>query len=123
MSRKLKIQGYTLHSGIDLSQASWTSDASNVTGIDNFSYILQWTSLTGVGSVQVQGGIKDTQNNQGVIIWADLDFDAIPVENTNDTALINLSTLGFEYVRLVYTKDTASAGNLKVVVSANTVGA
>ena len=123
MSRKTVITGYTLHSSVDLTDASWTSDQTNVSQIDFFAYMLEWSGLTGGGTVKVQGGIKSTRDQQGVVKWADLDLDPIPVSGSADTALINLTQLGFEYVRLVYTKDDASAGTLNVYVSAGTQGA
>jgi hypothetical protein len=126
MGRKPIVESFTLHTDIDLTQASWESDATNVKNIDFLCYAIKWASLVGAGSIQLQGGIKDVQNQQAVIQWFDLDIDPIPVDAAiaaNNTDGITVQCQGFEFVRLVYTKDDATDGTLNVYLRGTTVGA
>ena len=126
MSRKPILESYTLHTSVDLTQATWNSDSTNVKNIDFLCYAIAWASLSGTGEIQVQGGIKNVQNQQAAIQWFDLDMDPIPVDSTlgaTKTDGITIQCQGFEYLRLSYTKGTATAGTLNVYVRGSTLGA
>jgi len=100
----------------------WRSAPMKISNTDVYAYHLEWSGVVGVGKVEVEVGIRSSLDNQGVVRWALLDMDVIPVEESEGVSIISVKETGAEYIRLRYTAITSTAGTLKITSSANTVG-
>lgn len=126
MGRKPAVPPKVIHAAQAL-DTSFNSDESNISGVDKASYLCTYSGLTGTGTFKVQAGARDPRLASNVVRWADLDLDPIAVDSSvasSGTFQFNLgSELAAERVRLVYTKGTASAGTVEIMVYLSTVGA
>lgn len=98
---------YHVVSAGDLS-ASFNSAATNLQYVDRVSYDMNWTG-SAVGTIYVQGTTNGTN-------WANLDINAVVLNNATDLAVADIQTTGLVQVRLAYTR-TSGTGTINAYVS------
>lgn len=78
--------------------------------LDNISFQIEWnTNTSGTGYFTVQGSITPP-NAADTAIWSNLDVDTVLLSGTSGNALLNLSGLAFDKVRILYTQTVLSTG-------------
>ena len=106
---------------------SFNTDGEEVVQLDSVWFGMVYTTLTGTGEFKLQGGVLDQSSTANSVQWFDLDADAITIDgavSTSGNEAFNVFDVGAaEYIRVVYTKGTASAGTVDVYVSKTTRGA
>jgi len=120
-NNKQVIKPYQVVTNGDMSQSSITSSITNIQGLDNTGYQLNFTGTpTGTFSVQVsmdyQPGTSPNSQPANAGNWISLPLSpAITASGAGDVAYIDLNQLSTPYIRLVYTR-TSGTGTLQAFV-------
>lgn len=125
MARKNVVR-YTLESDSSIS-ASFNTAPTIIQFLDNVSYQINIRTTNSTGTFQIQGSndyevdpLSNTVVNAGN--WVDISGLAVSVAAANDSAIINMSNLGFFAVRVKYTSTVAGTGKCDIIVVAKQIG-
>jgi hypothetical protein len=95
--RKAVLPPYKSLSAGDLSQATVTSETSNIEGYDNVAVQINATG-TPTGTFAIEGSVDNSS-------WVAINLPTTPTLSGVDTQiLINMNGLAFPYIRAVYTR-------------------
>lgn len=106
MSKKV-LTSYAILSAQSLA-ASFNSASTNVQFLDRISYSGSWTG-SAVGSLIAQGSADGTN-------FANLDMNAINLNNASDSFVMDIQCTSLPYVRLAYTRSSGT-GSMTAVIS------
>lgn len=98
MSKKV-LTSYPILSSQSLA-ASFNSAATNAQFLDRICYSVSWTG-SAVGSLIAQGSIDNVN-------FANLDMNAITLNNATDNAILDIQVTALPYVRLAYTRSSGT---------------
>lgn len=109
--------------GGDMSQATITSDVTDIRYLDNISIQCIFTG-TPTGSFALEGSLNYYKINgavQNTGTWTPITLSSTPAASGSaGNILLDLNQLSFPYIRIVYTK-TSGTGTLNVYISGKAV--
>lgn len=127
MARKDTLQSKLL-TGQSLA-ATFTGPVTVIKNTDSISYQINVTTTNSIGTFKVQVSDDYTQYapSEAVTIsgnWADLPLggDALSINAANDVLSVELRSLSFQAIRIVYTSGTAGTGTCDLWISTKQLG-
>lgn len=126
MSRKQFLKPYQLITSGDMSQASIISPVTDIQGLDNVGYQVNFTGApVGTFSVEVsmdyQPGTSPNSPPANAGNWIPVTLSTpVTASGSPDNAYIDLALLSAPYIRLKYTK-TSGTGSLNAFIVAKAI--
>lgn len=126
MAQKQIIQPFQVITNGDMSQSSIVSVITNIIGVDNIGYQVNFTgSPVGTFAVQIsqdyQPGKSPNDKPANAGHWISLPLSpAIVASGSADSAYIDLNQMSAPYIRIVYTR-TSGTGLLNAFIVAKSI--
>lgn len=123
MAKKNAIEPFAVIAAGDMS-GDITSAFTDIRYLDNVAYTVSWDGTSPAGEILVDVTMDDVQNSaqNPSPLWTPLDFGTtISVSGNTGNHILNLTQLGFAFIRLRYDR-TSGTGTMRVKIESKSVG-
>ena len=118
-----RIANFKALDSVDISSTK-TSEKSNVSGMDEGVFLVNWSGTTPIGVLTVEASNSSVNDfRAGNEVWSELDFGvAINVTGNTGNHELNFTSLPFKWIRIIYTT-TSGIGTMSAHFNATSLGA
>lgn len=118
-----RIANFKAFDSVDISSTK-TSAKSDVSGMDEGIYLVNWSGTTPIGVLTVEASNSSANDfRAGTEVWNSLDFGtAMNVTGNTGNHEINFTSMSFKWIRIIYTT-TSGIGTMSAHFNATSIGA